>query len=586
MQLSKTTAVTAAAPAGRSRRQLAACVRLLHREGLLTYNGHVSTRVPGADAFLIHTLVDSRSNVAPERLAIVSFDGDVIDAPSDCRPPSEYPIHAEIYRARDDVGAVAHIHSEHAIAFTLVEGVTLRALRCDALDWADGVPVHADPTRIKTAEQGRALAATLGAGSAALMRAHGAVLVAPSVVEVFKVCVQFEENARAVAREPPRQDRAADRCRARGTPQVPPAGVSRALRAEDLALLRLSGTCGWHNSRGLGRGPVMSIMASRIAACIALTMLAALTHAQPPYNLTLSGASPGGLWSLLGAGVHASMAAQFPGSAVTYQTSGGGLANVMLVSAGRADLGMIHNVELRYALEGRPPFRQQITNLREIAYLYDWAPVQWVVSTSFADRYGIETVDDLIAARAPVRIGVNTRGNMVQELNRALFEAYGVTYEDIESWGGQVVYAASNEMAELMANRRLDMTGNSLFAPAASIVQVSQSLDVTMLSFNADVVAAVVENMGAIPYTIPAGTYDWLDHDVLTVSPGAGLVASESMPEQTAYDVTKAVVENLERIQRVHTAMRALTAEQMASQDTIPYHPGALRYYREAGLVD
>jgi TRAP-type uncharacterized transport system substrate-binding protein len=258
----------------------------------------------------------------------------------------------------------------------------------------------------------------------------------------------------------------------------------------------------------------------RIAAAWVLAFAASNgAHAQP-YNLTLSGASPGGLWSLLGAGVHASVAQQFPGSAVTYQTSGGGLANVMLVSAGRADLGMIHNVELRYALDGRAPCRQQITNLREIAYLYDWAPVQWVVSTSFAERYGIETADDLIAARAPVRVGVNTRGNMVQELNRALFEAYGVTYEDIESWGGQVV------------------------------------------------------------------TYDWLDHDVLTVSPGAGLVASEAMSEQTAYDIAKAVVENLGRIQRVHSAMAELTAEQMASQDTIPYHPGALRYYREAGLVD
>jgi len=325
---------------------------------------------------------------------------------------------------------------------------------------------------------------------------------------------------------------------------------------------------------------------TRIIAAAALSLVAASGAYAQPYNLTLTGASPGGLWSLLGAGIHASVAAEFPGSAITYQTSGGGLANVMLVSAGRADLGIIHNVELRYALDGRAPFRQTFDNLREIAYLYDWAPVQWVIAKRFAERYDIETADDLIAARAPVRVGVNTRGNMVQELNRALFEAYGVTYEDIESWGGQVVYAASNEMAELMANRRIDMTGNSLFAPAGSIVQVAQSLDVTMLSFNADVVAAVVANMGASPYTIPAGTYDWLDHDVLTVSPGAGLVASASLPEQTAYDITKAVIEHIDRIRGVHSAMRELTPEKMASQDTIPYHPGAIRYYREAGLAD
>jgi ribulose-5-phosphate 4-epimerase/fuculose-1-phosphate aldolase len=166
-------------------------------EGLLTYNGHVSMRITGQDAFLIHALVDSRSEVAPERLLTVGFDGAVVAAPAGCRPPSEYPIHAEIYRARADVGAVAHIHSESAIAFTLVEDVMLKAMRCDALDWAGGVPVHRDPTRIKSAVQGQALAATLGTGNAALLRSHGAVLAAPSVIEVFKTCIQFEENARA-----------------------------------------------------------------------------------------------------------------------------------------------------------------------------------------------------------------------------------------------------------------------------------------------------------------------------------------------------------------------------------------------------
>jgi ribulose-5-phosphate 4-epimerase/fuculose-1-phosphate aldolase len=195
-QHSSITAVSARVT-GQDRQQLAACVRLLHMEKLLTYNGHVSMRVPGMNAFLIHSLVDSRAEVAPDRLLTVDFDGSILDGPADCRPPSEYPIHAEIYRARTDLGAVAHIHSELAIAFTLVEGVTLTGVRCDGFNWAGGVPVHPDPTRIKSAAQGAELAASLGDGNAALMRAHGAVLAAPSVIEVFRTCVQFEENARA-----------------------------------------------------------------------------------------------------------------------------------------------------------------------------------------------------------------------------------------------------------------------------------------------------------------------------------------------------------------------------------------------------
>ena len=75
----------------------------------------------------------------------------------------------------------------------------------------------------------------------------------------------------------------------------------------------------------------------RLATGIVLAMCTVPASAQAQLNLTLTGASPGGLWSLLGAGIHAAVAAEYPGSAVTYQTSGGGLANVMLVSDGRAE---------------------------------------------------------------------------------------------------------------------------------------------------------------------------------------------------------------------------------------------------------
>jgi TRAP transporter TAXI family solute receptor len=332
--------------------------------------------------------------------------------------------------------------------------------------------------------------------------------------------------------------------------------------------------------------PVRGSLTRRaVLGLVALAAGVGVARAQRPLLVTLTGASPGGLWSLLGAGIHSAVAAEVPGSAVTYQTSGGGFANVMLVSQGRADLGIVHNAELRAALDGRAPFRAPVTNLRALALLYDWAPIQWVMARSFADRYGIATVDDLVAAKAPVRIGVNTRGNMVQEVNREILAAYGVRYEDVAAWGGQIVYAASSEMAELMANRRIDLSGNGLFAPDSSIVQTGNALEVTMLALSEPAIAAVVAATGTVRYTVTAGTYEWLDRDIPTVALGALLVARDTLAEPVAHEITRALVTQIERIQRVHTAMRALTPALMASQRVIPYHPGALRYYREAGLA-
>ena len=179
------------------RLRLAACVRLLHMEGLLTYNGHVSTRASDTNGFLIHSLLDSRAEVVPELLLMADLDGRILEPVEGRRLPSEFPIHGEIYRARPDVMAVAHIHSENAIAFTLAKGARIQAMRCDGARWARGVPVHDDPSRIKSSEQGRALAKTMAAGDAVLLRAHGAVLAAAGVLELFMTCIHFEENARA-----------------------------------------------------------------------------------------------------------------------------------------------------------------------------------------------------------------------------------------------------------------------------------------------------------------------------------------------------------------------------------------------------
>lgn len=184
-------------PDGRLRVRLATCVRLLHMRKILSYNGHVSARVPGSEALLIHSLVESRGEVAPASLLVVDFEGQVLGGEEGLKPPSEVFIHSEIYRARPDVNAIAHIHSENALALTLVKGGKMHLMRCDSVRWRSGIPMHPDPSRIRTPEQGRELAATLGPHYAALMRAHGGLLVADTVPSVLAASIQFEENARA-----------------------------------------------------------------------------------------------------------------------------------------------------------------------------------------------------------------------------------------------------------------------------------------------------------------------------------------------------------------------------------------------------
>ena len=178
------------------KQRLAGCCRLLHLEGILTYSGHVSARAPGRDAFLIHPLLESRTEVSADDILVCDLGCRVLPTSPRGEPPLESFIHAEIYRARPNVHAVAHTHSELAAAFTLVDA-TLRPMKSHAVRWASGIPIHPDPSHIRTARQGRELAATLGPHNAALLRAHGGVLVAESVSALLADAVHFEENARA-----------------------------------------------------------------------------------------------------------------------------------------------------------------------------------------------------------------------------------------------------------------------------------------------------------------------------------------------------------------------------------------------------
>src|SRR6266542_3399572 len=175
--------------------ETAATTRLLEAEGILDYSGHVSTRIPGRDAFVIQIGSTSRAEVGPESMLVVDYDGKVLEG--DGQPPSELPIHLEIFRARPDVQSVLHSHMELAIAFTMMEGVKLVPMRARASRWKSGIPTDPDPSHIKLPEQGRALARTLGPHHAVLMRAHGLCLVAESVRALFIDAVHFKENATA-----------------------------------------------------------------------------------------------------------------------------------------------------------------------------------------------------------------------------------------------------------------------------------------------------------------------------------------------------------------------------------------------------
>jgi HCOMODA/2-hydroxy-3-carboxy-muconic semialdehyde decarboxylase len=175
--------------------------RILAMEGVLDGMGHISVRHPARTMrFLL-----ARS-VAPELVTrddVMEFDLD--GQPVDARgrtPYRERFIHSEIYRVRADVNAIVHCHTPSLIPFA-DSNVPLRAMYHMAAFVADGVPVFdiraaagMTDLLVGDAKLGRALAQTLANKSAALMRHHGAVIVASSIPNAVGRSVYLDLNAR------------------------------------------------------------------------------------------------------------------------------------------------------------------------------------------------------------------------------------------------------------------------------------------------------------------------------------------------------------------------------------------------------
>jgi uncharacterized protein len=322
-----------------------------------------------------------------------------------------------------------------------------------------------------------------------------------------------------------------------------------------------------------------------MAVGVAAVLASAANAQSPPYQLTLAGASPGGLWSSIGLGLDKAMKAGYPGSTVTYQTSGGGIANVQLLEQKAVPLGIVHNMELRMAQNGEAPFKSKAADLRVIAYLYNWAPVQLILTKEFADKYGIKTFEDIAVKKPPLRIATNRRGNVVHEVVDRMFKAIGVTEKDIEKWGGSVVPAASKEQGDLLRNRRIDGFFNSLFVGQRSILEVAHSIDLIMLPVSDATIKKVTDETGTDRFVIPAKSYAFQPIATPAVSLGAMLVVNKSMSDQEAYNIAKAMVEHVNEMQGVHPAMKALTPKFMTEQKAGQFHPGAAKLFKEKGLL-
>jgi len=170
--------------------QLVDAIRMLERAGYIDHNGHASAR-RDAGSFYINSGASVRGALTVNDIVTVDLDGTLVDGTA--RPPLEFHIHSEIYRARPDVQAVMHTHPQWSTFLTMT-GTKYKPVYAQGVLLGD-IPVMNTPLSVNTKPMGELLAAELGRGSAVLLKSHGVVVVGSDIVEGFALAAYVEENA-------------------------------------------------------------------------------------------------------------------------------------------------------------------------------------------------------------------------------------------------------------------------------------------------------------------------------------------------------------------------------------------------------
>ncbi|MGI6552358.1 MAG: TAXI family TRAP transporter solute-binding subunit [Bacillota bacterium] len=288
----------------------------------------------------------------------------------------------------------------------------------------------------------------------------------------------------------------------------------------------------------------------------------------------------GGVWDMVGTGLANVIQQNIPGSRITF-VPGEGLANVKTIHKGEGDLGFMHSTMAFAASQGKEPFDAVYDNVRALFSVYD-PSMQFVVLKSFP----IDSLAELAEKKPAIRLAVGDPGSITELASRALLEEYGITYKDIESWGGSVQYKSMGEAADMMGDRLIDAISITGTAPMGALQEVATSQDLKMLSIDKEVVDRIVERYGFSPAVVPKDAYPFLEADVPTFSFRVIIGTPADTPEDDIYQIVKAVGENLDYMHNVHTNLQNLSLEYMAEGTGISLHPGAEKYYREMGVID
>lgn len=308
----------------------------------------------------------------------------------------------------------------------------------------------------------------------------------------------------------------------------------------------------------------MKLLKTIAAMGMTLSLVAPSVAAE---RVSIGTGGTGGLFYVIGAGMAELLNQNMPDTTARAEVTGASVENIRRVAAGQMTFGFSSSSTLYEATVAEGPFEEAL-DVAAMAYLY---PAVLQIAT--IESTGIQTMSDL----AGKRINLGPPGSNSAVLVQRLMEAYGV-FEP-----GNAQFLSYTEGATALINGTIEATVVLAGAPTAALIDLGAQRDMRLISVDEETVAPLLEQYPFYQfYEIEAGTYSGQDETVLAINDPATIFTSTSANEETVYQITKAIFDNLDELGQVHPQAAAIALE-TATDAPIDLHPGARRYFDEAG---
>ena len=278
----------------------------------------------------------------------------------------------------------------------------------------------------------------------------------------------------------------------------------------------------------------------------------------------------GGSWIPLGGQLKDMWEKAVPGLAVQVMP-GAGIANARGVDEGKADVGFGNSISTVDGINGKPPFTKAATNICNLATLYPQY-YQFIVS---ADS-GVNKIEDLKGKS----VTTQQRGNTGELITRQILGVHGLKYEEVK-----ISFVGYSDSVNQMKDGHAVAFALGTQIPAGAVMDLAAARDIKLIDQAGSLDGMKKLNPGYTLNTIPKGTYPKQDKDVKVIGYATHVFVSCKLPADQVYTMAKTIAANTKTLATVAKDVGSLTPKGMAEDIGVPFHPGAAKFYKEAGIA-